>query len=140
MLEDANARLRYQHEFSLAGFRALILINGGAIIGLLTYAGNVLDKESAGRLAAAFIAYVVGLTSTTVAYIAAYFSQGMAMQAMLHEATRMLDIVEDPVTTAAKAERGVAWTNRCIGAGLILVVLGLLSFVVGSVLAMKALT
>jgi hypothetical protein len=44
LLDDAATRPRYQHEFSLAGFRTLILINGGAIIGLLTYAGNVLVR------------------------------------------------------------------------------------------------
>ena len=42
-LEDATDRLRFQHEYSIAGFKTLILINGGAVIALLTYAGNVKD-------------------------------------------------------------------------------------------------
>src|SRR5687768_3865329 len=90
LLNDAAARIRFQHEFALAGFRTLVLINGGAIIALLTYAGNVLDRAGASSLGGAFLFYAAGLSTTTLAYVFAYYSQAMYLDSVGTHALRRL--------------------------------------------------
>ena len=60
-MEDVTDRLRFQQEFSIGGFKALILINGGAVIALLTYAGNAKSRIEAASLEWAFGGYILGL-------------------------------------------------------------------------------
>jgi hypothetical protein len=140
LLEDAIARLRFQHEFSLAGFRTLILINGGAIIALLTYAGNVLSRGTAANLRGAFLAYVGGLVATTAAYIFAYFSQGLFMDATGLSAIGVLGISGEPEKQQTKIKKGTKRGNWCLLTAIVLTVLGLVGFVAGSAFAMAALT
>lgn len=132
--------MRYQHEFALAGFRTLVLINGGAIIALLTYAGNVLDRAGARGLATAFGWYVVGVVATTLAYVVAYYSQGMLMEATGVTALRRLGLIEKPEKQFDTVTRNERWGNILIIAGVVLSVAGLVGFVVGSIYAMRALT
>lgn len=138
-LADAQDRVRYQHEFSLAGFRSLILINGGAIIALLTYAGNALERQDAAHLQSAFLWYVVGLVTTTTAYVFAYFSQGSYMNAIYTEALQQLGLHgtgESEKRNAARIQRR-GTTFICIA--VLLVIASLISFVVGSISAMNSL-
>lgn len=138
--QDASDRLRFQHEYALGGFRTLILINGGAIVGLLTYAGNVLDKAAARGLSAAFIWYAVGLGLTTFSYLLAYFSQSFVMAQSTTEAYLALGVVEDPDKAKSDQARSGKRGAALISAGIVLVVSGLVCFVVGSICAMGALT
>ena len=133
LLEDSTLRVRYQHEFSLAGFQSLILINGGAIIGLLTYAGNLKDKVAANQLSGAFLSYVIGLAVTILAYLFAYYSQGLFMTAEMHDALEQLGLeTEQPPNLGRNG-------NRCIIVAVALTIAGLGAFVAGSWLAMSAL-
>jgi hypothetical protein len=53
LLADATKRHRYRHKFSLAGFKTLILMNGGAMISLQTYLGHGQAVRASGRLSMA---------------------------------------------------------------------------------------
>ncbi|USA40213.1 hypothetical protein NCF86_03390 [Pelagerythrobacter marinus] len=139
-LADAHDRVRFQHEFSLAGFRSLILINGGAIIALLTYAGNALDRQDATQLQSAFLWYVAGLVTTTAAYVFAYFSQGAYMAVTYTEAMQQLGLHGTGAEEKRKSERQERYGGVFISIGVLLVVASLLSFVMGSISAMNALT
>ena len=97
MLDDVSNRTRWQHEFSLAGIRTLVLMNGGAIVALLTYIGRDGSQLSTDRLQASFIAYVVGLVATTIAYLLAYYSQGTALNSTLVQAQFLLGRITDEV-------------------------------------------
>ena len=139
LLKDAEGRVRYQQEFAIAGLRALLLINGGAIIGLLTYAGNSSAERGAASLDIAFIWYVLALVATIMAYLFAYLSQGAFMNATVFSAMRQLEL--DPgeegsvENTKCLAKRG----NIAIGFAIALVVASLVGFIVGSFEAMSAL-
>ena len=134
LLEDSPVRVRYPHDFSLAGFQSLILINGGAIIGLLTYAGNQNDSVAAHQLSGAFICYVIGLAVTILAYLFAYYSQGLFMNAEMNEGIELLGIeIEQSPNLVRNGE-------RCIIVAVVMTIVGLGAFVAGSWLAMSALS
>jgi hypothetical protein len=90
---DVNERLKYQFEFSQAIFKSLFLINGGAIVALLTFIGNgksIVDKTN---LFLAMLFFCLGLAFILIAHFGAYFSQGYFMYAssyQAHNAKRIL--------------------------------------------------
>ncbi|HUE80018.1 MAG TPA: hypothetical protein VMN38_10355 [Sphingomicrobium sp.] len=136
-IEDAHNRLRYQQEFSAQGFRTLTLINGGAIIALLTYTGHSEGSDAAPDLANAFLAYTAGLVTAVSAYLAAYLSQASLMNADMMEAYRLLGI--EPVTTKTGDElerTGMLGVKFGIG----LSIASLLAFITGSWLALLAIS
>lgn len=131
-LQDSAKRHQYQHEFALAGFKTLILLNGGAIISLLTYLGHSTVRH-VDQLSTALAFYVVGLVTVVLAYLAAYASQGAFLNASLHEAYTRLNLGGLPGNHFRKGMLAIIF-----GVGLTL--LSLSSFAAGSWLAMKALT
>jgi hypothetical protein len=135
LLEDSAKRHQYQHEFSLAGFKTLILLNGGAIISLLTYIGNSDDKRMTDPLSSAFIWYVCGLVTVMLAYLAAYASQGAFLSATATEAFKRLKLPEGDESP----QKHVTMGTLAIVAGVILCVVSLIAFVAGSWCAMGAL-
>ena len=136
-LEDAQLRLQYQHEYTLAGLKALILINGGAIIGLLTYAGNANSRLPAGQLEGSFGWYVAGLALGVFAYIAAYLSQGEFMHFSTLQAQRMLGLATPP---GRSAESHVKVGTAAVYLAIAFALISLASFALGSLGAMKAIT
>jgi hypothetical protein len=137
LLADAEQRLQYQHEYTVAGFKTLLLMNGGAIIGLLTYAGNASDKVAASQFMIAFLAYVAGLVLTALAYLTSYMGQAHIMQFSATEGMRWRGL--EPSADATKVdheklgERAIEW-------GKVLAVLALTGFIVGSGFAVSAIT
>ena len=75
LLGDASNRIQFQHEYTLAGFKTLIYLEGGSIIALLTYAGHS-DGSIARRFAPAILLYAGALVVTVLGYLTAYASQG----------------------------------------------------------------
>jgi hypothetical protein len=136
LLRDANDRLRYQQEFSVAGFKTLILINGGAIIALLTYAGHMSGNRSASEFSGALIAYTAGLLTSVLAYLAAYFSQAQFMQDSTIRAYRLLGL--EAVSTKSEDDyRRLG--NVAVAVAIALCILSLSAFAFGSWSAMFAL-
>lgn len=134
-LEDAQLRLQYQHEYTLAGLKALILINGGAIIALLTYAGHTASAATAGKLEGAFGLYVAGLALGVLAYVAAYISQSQLMNHSTLEAQRMLGLSAPGGRTSTSYEKA---GTRAVYFGIAFAVFSLTSFAGGSMYALKA--
>lgn len=132
-LSDAIERIKSQNEFSQSAFRALLLINGGAIVAMLTYAGNVLKPDGVANLTLAFVGYASGLLCTVIAMIAAYFSQGAAFDHAWTESQRLLG---KPVPESKGSAVNLA--NRIIAVGLVIGALA--GFVLGSAAALDALT
>lgn len=135
-VDDATDRLRFQQEFSVAGFKTLILINGGAVIALLTYAGNSRGTVEAASLQLSFAGYIVGLVTAVLAYLAAYAGQAYLMRHSASAAFAEMGAQELDQDVQDKRERR---SNLCIGLAIALCVLSLLGFVVGSVGAMRGL-
>jgi hypothetical protein len=136
-LEDATDRLLFQQEFSVAGFKTLMLINGGAVIALLTYAGNANHRTAAANLQWAFGGYIAGLVAGVLAYLTAYAGQALIMRFSAAAALAELRIKDLDQEIQDRRERRA---NLCISFGVGLCVLSLLSFVAASIAAMRGLT
>lgn len=74
-IADAAERLRFQQQCALAAVRALTLVNGGAILALLTFIGNNDARYDTTALKAAITGYVVGLAFALSTYVLAYHSE-----------------------------------------------------------------
>lgn len=136
-LEDQEQRLRFQHEYTLAGFKTLFLLQGGAIVALLTYAGHAADSGEARQYGTAFAWYVGGLVSTVLAYLAAYASQGSYAAHSSLEAVRLLGLqAKEKRSSESYAYRG----DRFVIAAIALCVLSLGCFIAGSWCAFEALS
>jgi hypothetical protein len=81
---DAGTKMVLQRaaiDFALLTLRTLILLNGGAAIGSMTYLGNICAKAapqaaiSASLAAPGMIAFIVGLVTGTLSAGAAYIAQ-----------------------------------------------------------------
>jgi hypothetical protein len=73
-------RLKFQVSFAETMFRSLMLVNGGAIVGLFTFIGNLDQKNAAFGLSphslwTAFTLFCCGLATALVSIAGAYFSQ-----------------------------------------------------------------
>lgn len=137
-VDDTAERVRFQQEYAIQGFRTLTLINGGAIIALLTYLGNKQGQVAAQEFAPAFILYAIGLALSVVAYLFAYYSQEYLVTCDMQEAYKLLKVQsEEGKKEQAEAQTiGERWGKRAV----LLVVASLVSFLAGSSLAMWALT
>ncbi len=72
--DEAADRLRFQNELSQGILKNLLLINGGAIVALLTYIGNATRTVEAGYLVVAFWVLSASLFLTLLSFCAAFFA------------------------------------------------------------------
>ncbi|MFZ0268356.1 hypothetical protein [Caulobacter sp.] len=73
-------RLRYQVQFADSALKSLMLMNGGAIVGLFTFIGNTAGKHAAITLKGAplwwaFGSFVLGMVLAMLSNIGAFLSQ-----------------------------------------------------------------
>jgi hypothetical protein len=84
--QDAIARLPLATDIALSALKALMLINGGAIVALFTFIGNTQpERYDLVSLKAAFWWYIVGLGATTAANIGGYVCQSYYFQASVSQ-------------------------------------------------------
>ena len=104
-------------QISVEGMKLLAILNGGAVVALLAYLGNVTAKTGASPdMRAPMAFFLAGLLLIGLAFLGSYFTQ--------------LRLYEDSVnqSTAVGAARWHFWLQFGIGA----VVLSLVCFAVGS--------
>lgn len=133
-LTDVQERVKFQHDFSQGAFKTLVLVNGGAIVAMLTYAGNVMKAASIAGLKFAFLCYALGLVVTIIANILAYVSQGSAMEYAWHRAN-VIAKRADPEAVVP----GARSAEICRLGAVAAVIVGLAGFIGGSLAAMNAL-
>lgn len=123
---------------------ALMLANGGAIVGLFTFIGNVVGKATSPvvlspvPLWAAFCCFVVGLGLALAAHVFAFLSQQMFHYQSIAEAARYDrslasgDVDADRSAEVARNRSGM----RHYAVGIALAFIGILLFVSGAGLAL----
>ena len=137
-IADAADRLRFQTEFSQSALKNLHLVNGGAIIALLTFIGNSSATFGERSMWWAFFWFASGLGSSLIAYFGAYFSQVAFMEVSLKlawNAQRRSVGVEEVYDFKPDFALG----NRALYFGISAAVASLMSFVVGSFVALGGL-
>ncbi|RJY09246.1 hypothetical protein [Aurantiacibacter aquimixticola] len=137
-IDEGKDRLRFQVEYSQSAMRNLQLVNGGAVLALLTFIGNTgLDFNFFG-LWWAFFWFASGLVCSLAAYFGAFFSQHFFMKLTMYEAWNAQYRsrgAEEPYQTSAELD----WGNRALYSAVILSTLSLVSFLVGAFVALFAL-
>jgi hypothetical protein len=137
-LDEAKDRLRYQVEFAQAVIRNLLLVNGGAVLALLTALGNSTIRYNPRGLWWAFFWFGLGLVAALAAYFAAFFSQyfyynGTLFQAWnAQRAAHDLEPTHDPMPQFRIGDRSL-WV------GVILATISVTGFLIGSFVALDAL-
>lgn len=84
--EEALERLKYQVDYSQAALRNLQLVNGGAIVALLTFIGNTDQVINDSAIWWSFLWFSAGLFLSLAAYFGAYLSQSSFMNVAFKQA------------------------------------------------------
>lgn len=136
-LAEAKDRLQFQVDFAQSAMRNLLLVNGGAILALLTALGNSTMRYDPKGLWWAFFWFSLGLVGALAAYFAAFFSQYFFYNGTLFQAWNAqqdahdLERSHDPIPLFLRGDRALI-----IGVGLATVSLS--SFLIGSFVALDA--
>lgn len=128
--EDFKLRHEAAVGYAQASLKSLILVNGGAILALLTFLGNTNAEFGPRGMFYAFVWFSVGLTLSMLAHGLAYFVQESYLNAA---AARMNGKVEE--TNGANRSGSVfifAAALCCLG--------GLVLFITGAFVALFAIT
>jgi hypothetical protein len=136
--EEAAARLRIMEALGLALLKGLTLANGGALIALFTFIGNVGPKSigiNTQSIWYAFAWFVGGLVASMVANLCAYFMQNFFYLAVLDQAwvSQARSIGSD---RAPDHDRPYKLGSRWEGGAILASVIGLIAFCVGSGIAL----
>lgn len=122
--EDAIRRVESLSQFAQALWKSLMLVNGGAIVAILTFIGNTKITVDPASIWWAMACFVVGLAATMFSTLAAYICQSGYMRGSAESL-----FGEDTPTN-----QGEGWEWAAIaGIGA-----GIACFLVGSFIAMSA--
>jgi hypothetical protein len=109
---EAAERLKFQISIADAAMKALMLANGGAMVALFTFIGNLIAKANTTKLPfstnalwVAFACFVAGLVAALLCHIAAFISQDRFYNQAVREAWRTQEAaVRSARTTISKLE------------------------------------
>lgn len=136
---DAVERVKIQASIADRAMQSLMIANGGAMVALFTFAGNVAKVGTspvhldAVGLKRAFAAFVVGLAATLLAHLFAFVSQDRYYNVSMHEAVRAQATIAkgEQVTDQAAAQAAFATGQRAYIVGLGTFLVAVIAFVVG---------
>jgi hypothetical protein len=140
---EAIERLKFQVSFSETVFRNLILVNGGAVIGLFTFIGNVSDENFIFRLNErllwfSFGGFCCGVFLALLSAFGAFFSQKFFYESAMNELWMIQtfnqtgNVGEDGRITPAR--RG----DIALSLGVVSAILSTMAFITGAALALWA--
>ena len=143
---DAAERVKFQVSIADTTMKALILVNGGAVIALFTFLGNLIGRGGSASfdtapIWSAFACFIGGLVAALLCHVAAFLSQDRFFNQAMHEVWRTQEaaFTGEP-NEPTKAERRL----NCQGgwfyiAGVLLAILSALAFSAGSWFALTGL-
>lgn len=137
-MRDAEKRLDFQQELGVQALKGLTLVNGGAIIGLVTFIGNKGTTFNQWLLGWAMLAFAGGLVIDLIAYILGYLSQSEIMNMSVSQGWNaqrtMVGVPIDQTEVQKHYKRGEKVLRFAIAAA----VLSLGAFCLGVALAARA--
>ncbi|MCG7350016.1 hypothetical protein [Sphingomonas sp. ACRSK] len=136
---DAAERVKIQASLADGALKALLLVNGGAMVALFTFIGNLLARADAkplfdaSKLWLAFACFVVGLGVALICHVLAFASQDRFYRQSMMEAWRLQEAAARQLSTApGEAElRTYRQGGLLYLAGVALSVVSILAFVLG---------
>lgn len=137
-------RIKIQASIADAALKSVILVNGGAIIALFTFIGNVGTKGvirvETGALWTAFAIFIGGLVSALVAHLFAFLSQERFYRGSMMEIWRAQRVIHDGERPTGHTEdelREHGNGQACLMIGVVLAMLSIACFTVGSWFALS---
>jgi hypothetical protein len=135
---EGAERLKFQIEFAQSTLRNLHLVNGGAIVALLTLIGNSSANYNEYSISSAFVWFAIGLAVCLAAYFGAFYSQLFFMNATYKQAWNAQARSEglaEPYGIKPDARLG----NLALFTAIFLAVSSLVSFIIGAFVALGGL-
>lgn len=135
---DAEQRVSHQLTLSEKGLGAIMVANGGALIGLFTFIGNVVSKPTAIHfdlrfIWCAFACFCIGVSATLLAFLCAFLSQDrfyFQSNAEIERHRRTLAVGEVDIDVSAETAANVAGMRFYYG-GVFCALIAFISFTVG---------
>lgn len=139
----AAERSKYVVEMAQLGLRSLVLVNGGALVGMLTFLGHNAEMAVRRQLWEGFGWLIAGLAFALAAIIAAYLAQQTFSRSEYHEAYRLI-LTSYGDVDRANLEEAKEDRSRDIGgwlqiAAILIAVCSFIGFAVGCYVALDAL-
>ncbi len=142
---EASERIKNQMSIADATMKALLLANGGAMIALFTFLGNLLAKASikpafdASALWTAFACFVGGLIAALLTHAFAFLSQERFYHQSMHEVWRnQAMLLTGEANEMNQAElRAHTFGQVAYGAAFVLAVASIACFTAGSAAALR---
>ncbi|MGE0532112.1 MAG: hypothetical protein AB7G40_14475 [Hyphomonadaceae bacterium] len=106
LYRSATERGKFVIDFAMLGLRSLTLVNGGAIVGILTFLGHNEHMAVRPALWAGFSSLIAGLALSLIAIVCAYVAQHLFSFQDHHGADKIFFIARGDAAFAATSERG----------------------------------
>lgn len=136
--QEGMERLKYQVEYSQAALRNLQLVNGGAMIALLTFIGNVDGAIHTNSVFWSFVWFSIGLTTSLTSYLGAYFSQSSFMNVAFSQAWEAQHRAKGSATTYP-FDKHMKRGNIALAIAIGLAIASMACFVIGAFVAIEGL-
>lgn len=137
--QESAARLQYQVDLAQALLKSLMIGNGGALLALLTFIGNVGAGIDRLNIWWAFLFYGGGLVAVFVAFTGGFFSQHQFYFAAMQEAWNAQDAMLGKPPTR-DISRSWKLGNLALFIAIIAAIASLAAFIAGSLFALAAIT
>ena len=121
-ITHASERLKFQQQCALATIKSLTIVNGGAILSLLTFIGNNNAHYDVPALRQAFEGFGLGLVLALASYIAAYHSESWYMHSDTSDSWNYQDDMRQMPRrhhADANKERRRGWLLQIAAIGLV---------------------
>ncbi len=135
---ESDDRIRYQVDFAKSLLQNRLLVNGGAIVALLTFIGNAKKSIDFNCLWYGFAGFSFGIVCALIAYFGAFFSQLHFMSVtvyQMHNAQHRMYGSEEPYTDQ-ELKRGSRNGDFWLWLGVVLASLSLAGFIAGAFYAL----
>jgi len=136
-IKEAADRLHFQQEIGLTACKSGILVNGGAIIGLLTFIGNQPAIKNANGLKFAMETFALGILGALLSLYCAYMGQELLSNYRVSAAwISQQDMKGEPRMHDTERERGRGKTLMIAGSASVLFSIAM--FIYGAITAANA--
>lgn len=136
-IKEAADRLHFQQEIGLTACKSVILVNGGAIIGLLTFIGNTRAALDPKGMKDSVTAFSIGIVCALLSLVLGYAGQEWLSNFRTSVAWNyQQDMKGQPRTHDFQKERITGWVLMLIGSSLVVTGIGMFAY--GAITATNA--
>lgn len=132
---EAGERLRFQVDFAQSVLKSLLIVNGGAIVSLLTLIGNSDASFSKRDIWWSFFWFAGGVATALAAYFGAFLSQYFFLQSTTHEAWNA-QLASKAIKPRYDPKAPLRFGNRALWVAFCFAIFSLMQFVTGSFVAL----